>query len=61
MIGRMVLAACVMSVAVGCGSSTPTGGSGKEIEAQQKAEQQKADDEEREENKARAARRKANP
>ncbi len=51
---RVLFAACVLVLVVGCGSSPPTGGSGKDIENQQTAEQHKADAEEHAENKARS-------
>ena len=53
---RLILAALIAAFLAGCGSSTPTGQIGKEVEARQEAEQKKADDEEKQEIKNRKTR-----
>jgi hypothetical protein len=53
---RLLLAAIGAALFTGCGSSTPTGQIGKEVELRQEAEQKKADDEEKQELKNRKTR-----
>ena len=53
---RLILAALIAALFIGCGSSMPTGQTGKEAEARQEAEQRKADDEEKQELKNRKTR-----